>query len=259
MVASVTMSVEVAALIKTPIFGTLLFVAGCRAPAPADAPVLEPATGPSTAAPRHAPPSEPTPTDDSPGLLVRDDGDTDIELYAVYIVDEEGQLGTRALWPHRFDCPEFVPPPHTVPAGGEVRLPAPTAAFEGSSCTPSPLPPGKYVVRAHSGYGQEFFAAAEVTLPLTQTVELQLTNHEGAPRCDETRARRAAVLAVAAAESEGRMPPNFMDGCDVAKARCGTLPLDDTMPPADCTVTLHETLLRIERPAGTDSLRSLEA
>lgn len=245
---------------KHPLFTALIFAAGCRAHVVVDAPVDdEPDARPvAVVEPREAEP-DPAPTDDAVGLVVRDDGDTEIELYAVYIVDEDGELGTRALWPHRFDCPNFEAPPHTVPAGGTAWLPAPTAAFEGSSCTPSPLPPGNYVIRAHSGHGEEFYASAEVTLPLTQSVELQLENHEGPPPCDATMARRAATLAVASAEAEGRMPADFMDGCDVGQARCGSLPLGDGMPPAKCTVTLHETLLRIERPAGTDSIRSLDA
>lgn len=53
-----------------------------------------------------------------------------------------------------------------------------------------------------------------------------------------------------------RLPPNFMDGCDVDQARCGGLPLEDTMPPPTCTVTLHETLLRVERPAEVDSIQA---
>ncbi|MEM6296748.1 MAG: hypothetical protein AAGA54_36110 [Myxococcota bacterium] len=231
-----------------------LVLAGCRTavvaeapaePAPVSEPTQEPEQASTPAAPAHA-----------PGLVVRDDGENDIKLYAMYLVDASGELGTRALWPHSSDCPDVEPPPHTIPAGGEVWLPPPEVAFDGTSCTPTPLPPGDYVVRAHTGYGENFYAAAEITLPLKQAIELELEVHEDPPACDETRARRAATLALDVAGAH--LPPHFMDGCDLARARCGSLPLEDTMPPQACTITLHETLLRVERPAQTDSVQSLD-
>lgn len=214
-----------------------------------------------------APAPEPEATDEAapvdapagPGLVARYGGDTEIDLYAAYIVDVAGKLGTRALWPHRFDCPEGEPPAHLIPAGGLLRLPPPSQAYEGKECTPTPLPPGGYVVRLHSGYGEELYAAAAVTLPLTAPVELEMKVHDGPPPCDPKRARRAALLAVAAARATGSLPAGFMRDCDLDQARCGTLPLEDAMPPRTCSITLHDSLLRIERPPGTDAISSLEA
>jgi hypothetical protein len=243
----------------------VLAAVACRPAEIADTPASTPGPSPSPAAETHAPETAPTSgaapanVPAGPGLVMRYRGDTDIELYAAYIVDSTGELGTRALWPHRNDCPQVEPPPHVIPAAGVGWLPPPTEAYEGSACTPTPLPAGDYIVRLHSGYGEDLYAAAAVTLPLTAPVELEMKVHDDPPPCDTTRARRAAVLAVAAAEAAGSLPPQFMRDCDLDQARCGTLPLDDAMPPPSCTVTLHETLLRIERPAGTDAIRSLDA
>ncbi len=243
-------------------FGIVALLVGCR-PSPADPPVRDDERPSSSSQAGPTPESAPeTPRGEipaGPGLVVRGHGEIEIELYAVYIVDASGELGTRALWPHRFDCPEVEAPPHTLPAGGKGWLPAPTEAYEGESCTPTPLPPGDYVIRIHSGYGEDYYAAAAVTLPLTGPVEFELKSHDGPPPCDETRARRAATLAVTAAREADALPAAFLRDCDLSTPRCGTLPLEDTMPPERCTVTLHETLLRIERPAGSDAVRSLEA
>jgi hypothetical protein len=118
------------------------------------------------------------------------------------------------------------------------------------------LPAGDYVLRIHSGYGEGLYAAAAITLPLSSTVELEMKNHEKGPPCDAALARRAARLTFAAI---GMLPPEWRRECDVEKAACGTLPLQQTMPPLTCTITLHEQLLRIERPAGDDTPRSLQA
>ncbi len=223
---------------------------------PSTAPPAPPVAGASEpeAAPTPAPPRP-----DGPVLVVHNPGDGDVDLYGAYLVDRDGKLGTRALWPHRYDCPDVEAMPHLVPGNGTGWLPAPTHAYEADDCTPSPLPPGEYVLRLHSGYADSFYAAATITLPLRDAVELELSNHDGPPPCTPERARRAATLALAAAKAEGHVPPEFERECDVAKARCGTLPLDDTMPPTTCTITLHETLLRFERAAGTDAIRYLDA
>ena len=235
--------------------------AACRAEPPADP---NGAVVPADAAATPTPTSEPTtstpspPLPEGPILVVHNPGEGDVDLYGAYLTDRAGTLGTLALWPHEYDCPDVVPMPHLIPGNGTGWLPAPTEAYA-DGCTPSPLAPGEYVLRLHSGYAESYYGAALITLPLRERVQIELKNHDAPPPCTPERARRAATLTLAAAKAEGAVPPPFERECDLSKARCGTLPLEDTMPPSTCTVTLHETLLRFERPAGTDAIRFLDA
>jgi hypothetical protein len=232
--------------------GVLILVA-CHPEVPIDEPA--PAREPALA-------GEPGPAPDPsvPGLVVRNPESVGIEIYAAHIVDRRGELGTRVLWPHAYDCPGVEPPPRLVAGGGGTRwLPPPVEAYVPGQCTPSPLPPGDYVLQLASGYGEELYAAAAITLPLIAPVELEILRHEHGPPCDAALARRAATLAFAAAEASGALPVGLREECDVSTARCGTLPLDEALPPPTCTVTLHERLLRVERAAATDTPRWLTA
>lgn len=204
--------------------------------------------------------AEPEHDPDVPGLVVRNLEGVGIELYAGYIVDRRGELGMRVLWPHPSDCPDVKPPARMVAGGGGTRwLPPPIEAYVPGQCTPTPLPPGDYVVRLASGYGEELYAAAAITLPLTAPVEVELRQHEHGPPCDAELARRAAVLTLAAVEAEGTLPAGLRKECDVNAARCGTLPLAEALPPSTCTITLHERLLRVDRAAASDTPRWLTA
>lgn len=214
------------------------------------------AAGPETA-PRVA--ASATEVPNAPSIVVHNRSDTGIEIYGAYIVDASGEIGTRMLWPHGSDCPGVVPPPHIVAGGGMLVLPPPTEAYPLASCTPEPLPPGEHVLRLDSGYGDSLYAAAAITLPLAGPVELEMMQHDAGPPCTPELARRAARLAFVAAEADGALPPGFLRGCDPARAACGTLPLTEAMPPAACTITLHERLLRVERAAGDDAPRGLTA
>jgi len=238
----------------------LVILVACRPEAPVDEPALVREPAPEASSPEIEPAetSSPAPDPQVPGLVVRNPEDVGIEIYAAYIVDRRGELGTRVLWPHASDCPDVKPPPRLVAGGGGTRwLPPPSEAYVPGQCTPSALPPGDYVLRFDSGYGEELYAAAAITLPLTAPVELEILRHEHGPPCDAELARRAATLAFAAAE--GMLPAGLRKECDVNEARCGTLPLQDTPPPPACTITLHERLLRVERAAGRDTPRWLTA
>lgn len=245
----------------------MIILVACRTEAPLDEPTLvrEPAAEARSpeAAPVEASPVEaapPEPGSDVPGLVVRNLEGVGIEIYAAYIVDRRGELDTRVLWPHASDCPDVKPPPRLVAGGGGTRwLPPPVEAYVPGQCTPSPLPPGDYVLRLASGYGEELYAAAAITLPLTAPVEVELRRHEHGPPCDAELARRAAALAFAAAEAQGTLPAGLRQECDVNAARCGTLPLHDALPPPTCTITLHERLLRVDRGASSDAPRWLTA
>lgn len=239
----------------------------CRTEAPLDEPTpareaspsLSPPPGPSPVA---ASPAEPgaAPDPGVPGLVVRNPGEVGIEIYAAYIVDRRGELGTRVLWPHASDCPGVEPPPRLVGGGGGTRwLPPPSEAYVPGQCEPSPLPPGDYVLRLASGYGEELYAAAAITLPLTAPVELAIERHEHGPPCDADLARRAAELVLAEAEAAGALPVGLREECDVDGAVCGTLPLSEALPPPACTITLHERLLRVHRAAGRDTPRWITA
>jgi hypothetical protein len=196
-----------------------------------------------------------------PRLVVENTSTIDVDLYNAMIVDERGEFGTKKLWPHRFTCPNFEPKTHLVKTGGVFDLEAPARVFEGDACAPGPeLPPGRYVVRIESGYGSQLYASAVVDLPLTRPVRLPLADHtDELVRCDEAKAQRAARLAFGALRLKPGLPADFLKGCDVADARCGTLPLPEKAPPERCTVTLHDTLLEVDRPAGDDALRGFTA
>lgn len=231
----------------------------CRTEAPPDepTPAREPVPEPAAASP--AAPG-PAPDPGVPGLVVRNPEEVGIEIYAAYIVDRRGELGTRVLWPHASDCPDVEPPARLVGGGGGTRwLPPPSEAYVPGQCEPSPLPPGDYVLRLASGYGEELYAAAAITLPLTAPVELAIERHEHGPPCDADLARRAAVLVFAEAEAAGALPVGLRDECDVDGAVCGTLPLSEALPPPRCTITLHERLLRVHRAAGRDTPRWITA
>lgn len=202
----------------------------------------------------------PAPDPGVPGLVVRNPEGVGIEIYAAYIVDRRGELGTRVLWPHASDCPGVEPPPRLVGGGGGTRwLPPPLAAYVPGQCEPAPLPPGDYVLRLDSGYGQELYAVAAMTLPLTAPVELVIERHEHGPPCDPELARRAAVLTFAMLEAAGALPAGLRDECDVNGAVCGTLPVAEGLPPPACTITLRERLLEVSRAAGSDAPRWVTA
>jgi hypothetical protein len=228
----------------------------CRREPSSSAPtVADDAAPPPSAA---HPPAEAvsTPIPEGPVLVVRNRSNTTVQIYGAYLVDRNGELGTRSLWPHPSDCPGVPLPPRTVDAGGMLLLPPPTDAYVGESCTPTKLPDGDYVVRLDSGHGEQLYAAAPMTLPLTGPVELEMKNHDKGPPCDAALARRAARLAFATA---GPLPAAWARECEVDRARCGTLPLERGLPPKTCTITLHEDLLIVERAASKDAPRSLEA
>jgi hypothetical protein len=179
-----------------------------------------------------------------PRLVIENHSTSDIDLYGAYIVDEEGKLATMALWPHPNDCPDFEPKQHLLPLAGVYDLAPPTRPFDGKQCAPtSPLLPGRYVVHIDSGYGAELYASAEIELPLTAPVRLELKAQKNGPPCTPIVARRAARLALAAAKADGA-PESLLSGCKPTTAVCGTLPLDEAPPPATCTLTLHENLFR---------------
>lgn len=251
----------------------LCVVLGCQPP---------PSTRPSTAAPAPDEPALSTavptaasetpiaatsspalgaPLTGPPRLVVENTTGVGIDLYGGYLVDERGERGTLELWPHRFDCPAYEPKEHIVPNGGTYSMPAPTRSYDTDRCAPGPpLPPGRYILRLHTGYAEDLYAAATVVLPLVAPVRLRIANHAEQPwACDTIKAERAARLAFAAARELPGLPSDFFRGCEVAQARCGTLPLPEDPPPSACTVTLHENLLRVDRPAGNDALRGLTA
>lgn len=192
---------------------------------------------------------------DGPALVVRNRSNASIEIYGAYLVDRKGEQGTRSLWPHPSDCPDVPLPARKVDIGGTLLLPPPTHAYV-ESCKPVKLPAGDYVLRLDSGYGQQLYAAAPITLPLDRPVELEMKNHDEKPPCDPVIARRAARLAFADAAP---LPPGWARECDVDLAGCGTLPLQDKPPPKRCTITLHEDLLRVERAPSNDTPRFLVA
>lgn len=188
----------------------------------------------------------------SPRLVIENHTTSDIRLYNGSIVDEEGKLGTMLLWPRMSDCPAYEPKAHVLPLRGVYDLAQPTHAYDGKQCAPGPpLPPGRYVVRLDSGYGAELYASAEVVLPLKESVRLKMVHHEKPPECTLLRARRAARLALSAALASGA-PEVALRGCDPNAATCGVLPLPDDDAPLTCTMTLHERLLRVRRPATGD-------
>lgn len=187
-----------------------------------------------------------------PRLVLENHSGADLTLYSGLIVDEGGQLGTMALWPHPSDCPKAVPAERALPKGGVIDLAAPTHAFDETKCAVGrALPPGRYVVSFASGYGDDLYASAALTLPLTEPVRLKMESHKDPPACTPQRASRAARLVLGALREQGT-PDALLTGCDAAAAVCGELPLPEDLPPATCTLTLHETLLRIRRPPGAD-------
>jgi hypothetical protein len=246
--------------VRRRLLGVFACAIACR---PADEPTMAaPAAEPSAPGPaRESAPREPVPAPGpgAPSLVVKNHEATAIDIYGAYLVDRHGKLGTRSLWPHPSDCPDVVPPPHLVPGAGVLYLPPPSEAYVQGSCTPEPLPTGDYVLRLSSGYGEELYAGAAITVPLSGPVELEMKRHEDVPACSPERARRAAVLALDAAEADGKLPPEFRRECDLERATCGRLPLEEALPPETCTITLHERLLRVERAASDDAPRWLEA
>lgn len=195
-----------------------------------------------------------------PGVTVHNPGSVDLSIYGAWIVDEAGGRGTLSLWPDPYDCPDADLPDRLVFAGKSLRFGLPARAYAPGRCEPTEaLGPGRYVLRLDSGYGEELYAAAPVELPLAGPVELRFASHDEVPPCDRLRARRAARLAFAAARAAGELPEGFVRECDVDEARCGSLPIDEALPPPRCTVTLHERLLRVERAAGDDAPSTLTA
>lgn len=206
-------------------------------------------------------PAEPSvPLSGSPRFIVASHEDSAIALRELTIVDEAGERGTQSLWPDRYACPKQAATEQSVPARGSLALPAPTHSFSDGECTPTtPLPPGRYVVRVSSGY-DSIYAAAVIALPLSAVVQLELRDHHAeAGECDTVKAQRAARLGFAAVKQQPGLPSNFLQGCDVARASCGGLPLPEGPPPAACTVTLHDDLLVVSRPAGDDELHGFRA
>jgi hypothetical protein len=122
--------------------------------------------------------------------------------------------------------------------------------------TQTPAPSDETATALASATPAEAAQTPAPTLPLSGPVELENENHDTVPPCDATLARRVARLAFAAASP---LPPEWARECDVDRAGCGTLPLEAKLPPTTCTITLHEQLLRVERPAADDTPRSLDA
>lgn len=235
---------------------SIVVAIGCRREPSASEPVRSDEAAPSVRSEDGKADPAPTPVPDGPALVVRNRATATIEIYRAYLVDRSGEVGTRSLWPHPSDCPSVPLPARKVDQNGTLLLPPPTEAYDGESCAPSKLPAGDYVVKLDSGYGEELYAAAAITVPMTGPVELEMKSHEVGPPCDGALARRAARLVFAAA---GPLPPEWARECDVERAGCGTLPIETKLPPTTCTVTLHERLLRVERAPGNDTPRLLEA
>lgn len=194
-----------------------------------------------------------------PRIVVENLAATPIDLYFGSIVDEEGKLGTMALWPDARDCPDAEPKSHVLPARGVYDLAAPTHGYEGTGCKQGPaLPPGRYVVHLASGYGRELYAGGEIELPLGAPVRLRMEPHDDTAACTALRARRAARL-VLAALAEEKVDSALLLGCEPTAARCGMLPLPEEVPPERCTITLHENLLRVRRAPGGDAAKEITA
>lgn len=248
----------------------ICLVLGCQsspAPSPPAAPSAQAVPLPEVRVdpPLSAPeaPSSPlgAPLTGPPRIVVENHSTVDIDIYGAYLVDERGEQGTMELWPHRFDCPKYEPKEHIVPKGGIYEMPAPSRPYDSDKCAPgAKLAPGRYLLRLQSGYGEDLYGFAAFDLPLKEPVRVRIVNHADAPSaCDVEKAQRAARLVAASVKALPGLPPDFLDGCDVAKAGCGKLPLEETPPPQMCTITLHEELLRIDRPAGDDALRGVTA
>jgi hypothetical protein len=170
------------------------------------------------------------------------------------------------LWPHRYDCKERTHLRHLVPGkGGRFTLPPPTRTYVPGGCELGPpLPDGDYVVLVDSGYGAELHAAAHISLPMREPVELRIEPHVQAIPCTDAVARRAANLVTRGPSGTTTpIPAGFLDGCDVARARCVAGGQEPPRPPERCEITLftheHGALLRISKPAGSDALRGLTA
>ncbi len=229
----------------------LALTSGCSLPASTPSPPAEgtavsvlPVPGTSTAAPSAESSRLGLPLSGPPRLVIENHSTAAIDLYGGYLVDEEGKLGTMALWPHPRDCPDTLPKTHLLPLAGIYELAAPSREFDTKHCAPgAELPAGRYVVHIDSGYGAELYASAQLDLPLTAPVRLEMRRHDKGPACTPVTARRAARLALAAAKAEGAADA-LLKTCNPAAATCGTLPLEDEAPPTACTLTLHEQLLR---------------
>lgn len=197
----------------------------------------------------------PAPLAEGPGLVVVNPSEVDIRIYGAYLVDEEGLMGTRALWRHRFDCDDDEDVDHVVPRnGGRIKLPPPTRVFDDGCKPPETLPPGRYLLRLDSGYTEDFYASATITVPLQDQVELTYLQHQDEPyRCDAAKARRAARIALAGTAELAWLPAGLFAGCDPTQARCQASPEGWTPPPARCTMHLHEDILRVRLPASDDT------
>ena len=230
-------------------FGIAALGLGCAPakppPEPAPAPAPQPEVPPATAA----------------GLVLFNPTETEITPYRGYLVSLDGSSGTLELWPDRYECPDAkLELPALAAHDGRLALDPPTQAYGRSGCEAASLPAGDYVVRIDSGYGGDLYAAGAVTVPMAAPIELAFENRYDTPwRCDDALARRAATLAVASARFENRLPDGFLDGCDLSKARCAASAEPPPLPPVECTVTLAEGWLRIERPAGGDEPRTMTA
>lgn len=209
-------------------------------------------------------PTAPSLPDGAVGLVVVNPGERELELYAVEIVDVDGRLGARALWPNRRDCKGSGYLPHVVPAReGRFTFPPPARTYGRGSCEPGPpLPDGEYVVRVDSGYAG-LYAVGTISLPMRAPVELRVERHKEAIACTDVVARRAVNLAIRGASMGARdpIPPALLAGCDLDQVRCAASGEEPRLPPERCEVTLvtaeHGAQLRVSRPAGRDSLRGL--
>lgn len=243
----------------------ILTLVGCAAARdPGDAAPTSPPQ-PTTAATATMPASKSggvdgDPLPGPPRIVIENHSKADISLYAGYLVDEEGKLGTMALWPHPSDCPAHEPKERLLPNSGTYDLAPPTHAFDEARCAPGrALPPGRYLVHIDSGYGADLYAGGEITLPLTEPVRLKMEAHDATPGCTPARAQRAARLVLAAAKEAG-VADSALAGCDPTRAGCGTLPLpDDDAPPRTCAMTLHESLVRVRRPPRGDAPKEITA
>lgn len=212
-------------------------------------------------APRATVGPPPAPLPAGPGLVVVNPSEVDIHIYGAYLVDEKGLMGTRALWRHRFDCDDDEDVDHVVPRnGGRIKLPPPTQVFDDGCKPPQTLPPGRYLLRLDSGYTEDFYASASITVPLQDQVELTYLQHQDEPyRCNAAKARRAARIALAGAAELAWLPAGLFAGCDPTQARCQASPRGWAPPPPRCTMLLHEDQLRVRLPTTNDTPMGLLA
>ncbi len=227
----------------------------------------EPGDEPPPKPPPPGPPAANSLPDGSPGLLVINDSDRDIDIYTAYVIDRAGELGTRVLWPHKHDCEGRTHLTRIVPKdGGRFTLPPPSRTFAPGGCEPGPpLPPGDYVVSIDSGYSARLHAAAPITLPMSAPVELRIEQKEDPIPCTAELGRRAVNLLKRQLKHDttrgDKIPPRFLDGCDLRRPQCVESGEFPALPPARCVATLfthkYGATLRVLKPPGDDALRGL--